>query len=290
MILKHAAFPHDIVHSDVTPQNVTVSSVDEHIELPSLNKTTSHNNNCTDRGRDIEEQSPPSSDTPCEANSDAHGHFKSSNSKDMVSESVENSSDSVSDTETNKPLHIDKTHAHAEALIEEVTNAPSQQSGDQETLLSRTSTLYSQPSEQLGNIDPMSLYEVDDLYCDDDEDDNQYSALRIPRTDQEREESTTSLGAAPPSGPQSILLNETRLVPPTCAICLIHYETGCYVSWSSNKDCTHAFHRDCILMWLLKKEEPLCPCCRREFVLNCGARSRGSVRQLGSNPDFTVRL
>jgi hypothetical protein len=290
LILKHSVFPHDVVHSGTTQQNSTVCPSDEHIELTSLNKNTTHNNNCADPVRDIEGQSEFCSDTACETNSDADDRLKNANGEDMVSDSLENSSETLSDPEAKKPLTIDKTHAHADALIEEATEAPSQQSSNQETLLSCTTTLYSQPSEQLDNINPLSLYEVGDLYIDDDDDDNQYSALRIPLTGHEREECTASLGAAPPSGPQSILFNETRMVPPTCAICLIHYEPGCYVSWSSNKDCTHAFHRDCILMWLLKKEEPLCPCCRREFVPNCGARSRGSVRELASNADFTSQF
>ncbi|KAL7512248.1 hypothetical protein ACHAXN_009210 [Cyclotella atomus] len=113
---------------------------------------------------------------------------------------------------------------------------------------------------------PLSLYQVDDPYIDDD-DDNPYSALCIPCTDETNNKSTSS----PPSSPQSPPQTESRLVPPTCAICLLNYEPGCYVSWSSN--CIHVFHRDCILMWLLKKEEPLCPCCRQEFVSVSGGLS-----------------
>lgn len=115
--------------------------------------------------------------------------------------------------------------------------------------------------QQNDNTIPLSLYQVDDPYIDDDE--NPYSALCIPCNNENKDESTTAASsevAAPQSQPQT----ESRLVPPTCAICLIHYEPGCYVSWSNN--CIHVFHRDCILMWLLKKVEPLCPCCRQEFV------------------------
>lgn len=108
---------------------------------------------------------------------------------------------------------------------------------------------------------PTSLYEIDDPYIDDDE--NPYSALCIPCTDIE---SPPISSASTPQPHYSITLNESRLVPPTCAICLIPYTVGCYVTWSSNKDCIHVYHRDCILMWLLKKDEPICPCCRQEFV------------------------
>lgn len=119
--------------------------------------------------------------------------------------------------------------------------------------------------QQPENTVPLSLYEVDDPYIDDD--DNPYSALCIPCSKDIPEMSTA---ATPQSQPQSIIYNESRLVPPTCAICLIHYEPGCYVTWSQK--CIHVFHRDCILMWLLKKDEPLCPCCRQEFVDGIGNR------------------
>jgi len=63
--------------------------------------------------------------------------------------------------------------------------------------------------------------------------------------------------------------SEWRLVSTTCAICLCEYEVGSDVVWSSNPLCDHAFHADCIERWLLKQRgRPLCPCCRRDFVVD----------------------
>lgn len=63
--------------------------------------------------------------------------------------------------------------------------------------------------------------------------------------------------------------NGTRLVPGTCAICLCDYEVGTDVVWSSNSLCEHVFHVECIEAWLIKQREgPLCPCCRRDFVID----------------------
>lgn len=121
-----------------------------------------------------------------------------------------------------------------------------------------------------------SLYRVDDdplladdsyyygEYDDEDDEDNKYAALRIPCPNG----AVVAGGEAADGSTAAATTSTTRDVSATCAICLLQYEPGCYVSWSANKECTHAFHRDCILLWLLKKDEPyLCPCCRREFVL-----------------------
>lgn len=61
----------------------------------------------------------------------------------------------------------------------------------------------------------------------------------------------------------------SRLVPNVCSICLCNYYPGNKIVWSSNEACEHVFHESCILQWIMKQREgPLCPCCRRDFVLD----------------------
>jgi hypothetical protein len=63
--------------------------------------------------------------------------------------------------------------------------------------------------------------------------------------------------------------HEQRLVPGTCTICLSTYKVGSDVVWSSNAACDHAFHHECIEKWLMRQREgPLCPCCRRDFIVD----------------------
>jgi hypothetical protein len=63
-----------------------------------------------------------------------------------------------------------------------------------------------------------------------------------------------------------------RAVPNVCAICLEVYKPNETVIWSSNIDCSHAFHQDCILDYLMVKEIKVketvspCPCCRQDFM------------------------
>lgn len=53
------------------------------------------------------------------------------------------------------------------------------------------------------------------------------------------------------------------------SICLCNYYPGNTIVWSSNEACEHAFHEQCISQWLMKQRDgPLCPCCRRDFVID----------------------
>jgi hypothetical protein len=63
--------------------------------------------------------------------------------------------------------------------------------------------------------------------------------------------------------------HEQRLVSGLCTICLSTYKVGSNVVWSSNAECDHVFHHECIEQWLMKQREgPLCPCCRRDFIVD----------------------
>ena len=58
-----------------------------------------------------------------------------------------------------------------------------------------------------------------------------------------------------------------EIVSDTCAICLDSYEPGDIIVWSTNLDCHHIFHEDCIAIFLAmtKSKERPCPCCRQCF-------------------------
>ena len=61
-----------------------------------------------------------------------------------------------------------------------------------------------------------------------------------------------------------------RPITEQCAICLMSYNCGDTLVWSSNPSCIHSFHYDCILSWLLKRRNKStlpCPCCRQSFVI-----------------------
>ncbi len=81
---------------------------------------------------------------------------------------------------------------------------------------------------------------------------------------------------------------EKRSVPIFCAVCLMEYTVSERICWSSNPECSHVFHEDCIVQWLISlgktktkmqrfavnptEEELLnyqleCPCCRQDFIL-----------------------
>lgn len=61
--------------------------------------------------------------------------------------------------------------------------------------------------------------------------------------------------------------NANRAVSSCCAVCLDQYDVGDEVIWSSNNECPHAFHKECVLEWLVKMQNGTpCPFCRQEFI------------------------
>lgn len=49
-----------------------------------------------------------------------------------------------------------------------------------------------------------------------------------------------------------------------CAICLAHYRQHQNVCESSNPACTHIFHEECMVNWLMKHHR--CPICRQRYI------------------------
>jgi len=51
---------------------------------------------------------------------------------------------------------------------------------------------------------------------------------------------------------------------PECCICLEKYEAGEIICTSKNTECTHVFHKDCVMDWM--KNHNQCPLCRTDML------------------------
>ena len=81
-----------------------------------------------------------------------------------------------------------------------------------------------------------------------------------------------------------------RTVPNCCAICLGPYEIGESVVWSSNPDCLHCFHEECVTAWFIKMQDGSpCPCCRQAFTNIEDERNSKQIRWApGSTMNMSV--
>jgi hypothetical protein len=52
--------------------------------------------------------------------------------------------------------------------------------------------------------------------------------------------------------------------PRCCPICYEEYRIGDDIAWSQNDECPHMYHLNCILEWLLDKDD--CPMCRAKYI------------------------
>mmetsp|Transcript_1564 Transcript_1564/g.1966 ORF Transcript_1564/g.1966 Transcript_1564/m.1966 type:complete len:329 (+) Transcript_1564:154-1140(+) len=100
-------------------------------------------------------------------------------------------------------------------------------------------------------------YVLSDVTAYLDETEHEFAALILPSNNEQQKCSMVESKLP--------VQNGSRNVPAACAICLCPYENGDSVTWSPREQCQHAFHTECIVPWLTKKDEALCPCCRQEF-------------------------
>jgi hypothetical protein len=107
---------------------------------------------------------------------------------------------------------------------------------------------------------PIMIMDVSENTFDED---NTY--IEVPATGLPQQLLMTAPTATTPLRPPQKL----RLAQNICTICLCNYEVGSDIVWLSNELCDHVFHEQCIEQWLMKQREgPLCPCCRRDFILD----------------------
>ena len=112
--------------------------------------------------------------------------------------------------------------------------------------------------------------------CDDADDDDDYEEdesgiVEIPLPGLEicaREREGDATAETPLA---TCRMGTKRCVPAFCAVCLSSYKPGNTIVWSSNRECSHVFHEECIQQWLFKlpqRDGPICPCCRRDFLVD----------------------
>ncbi|KAL7531262.1 hypothetical protein ACHAXR_003941 [Thalassiosira sp. AJA248-18] len=107
------------------------------------------------------------------------------------------------------------------------------------------------------------------------------------RKSKEKEEKEGSEEDREATDDEEDLNTEKRAAPIFCAVCLMEFSITERICWASNSACTHVFHEDCILQWLIylgrkrskrhtfprnpsdKKlldYDLACPCCRQDFI------------------------
>ena len=69
----------------------------------------------------------------------------------------------------------------------------------------------------------------------------------------------------------------------SCPICLKDYHIDDEICWSPNRNCNHAFHRECIEAWLLHHEN--CPMCRQNY---CNSSRIPPISVNGSNGGILI--
>ncbi|KAL3799990.1 hypothetical protein HJC23_007463 [Cyclotella cryptica] len=198
---------------------------------------------------------------------------ESTNDIDLEPESVDdnavqNDNNSMNETKAqncdlNKSCSIDPSAVHDE---------PSSDSSEQTPEAAKMNTLQKLPSSTSLDGTPRYLY-INTSHSNTIRDTNTGPQ---PTANSETASTTSSSQASVPSpllpnnnseAPTTQASTNQRIIPNLCAICLCDYIIGDSIVLSPNIACPHAFHRECIMEWLVKMQDGApCPCCRQTFV------------------------
>lgn len=106
---------------------------------------------------------------------------------------------------------------------------------------------------------------------------------------------------------------QRRQAPSGCAVCLSSFLANERITWSSNVDCSHVFHHDCLLHWfqtvgrktqkallercpnvseedvlkMVIKFPKLCPCCRQTFCVEIQENGGDKTKEILETPAGT---
>lgn len=173
---------------------------------------------------------------------------------------------------------------------------PPQQALNGSTLsLSSSSSEKESPEKDMVNSSndsstPASNYGLNFNHCLDEEEEGAFKALTLRSTSEKIVKCEDTLSEDVSQDDRKKDSEIMREVPILCIICLCMYEVGSEVTWAyaSSQKCTHAFHKDCIMNWILTKEEALCPCCRDEFIPEPIMREKGLLESDANDTAFDI--
>ena len=234
---------------------------------------------------DVEDASPPqnsqedSNDSSCSSRDEKELESKERDTKTTVDTDIEsNMNTDIEAGATDKDTKEEKSSViQTDSSIQEGTNENSSKDSDVKKESLQAETL----NNTTNAIDTPLDLECGLIFATKDE-------PKDTATDHDEETATkqSMLYSLDVDAGEVHLPNE-KSFPNSCAICLCPYYPEERIVWSSNPDCPHAFHSECILEWLVKMQDGSpCPCCRREFVELDPRKGEGKK---GITGDWSIR-
>lgn len=186
-----------------------------------------------------------------------HFFFQIVEAGDFVEESmVENvEEDGVEDAHENvmSAMEIGVPHNVEESMMEDTKTATAKEEGEEE------------------HNAAMNAIEMGSCTAHDDANDESMVVKNLETATADEEQVRNAVESHVDTGAPGYVKLRTasgkRTVANCCAVCLCTYNEGETIVWSSNGKCKHAFHNECVVEWLIERQNGTpCPCCRQEFT------------------------